>query len=139
MVEVECDNLQCNGSYAIQKTIVEKKARYLFVNVMLFKLTQIVNNGVVTLMRAEKMDKSIRIENTVSIDDKQYSLVAVTCHIGEGSVNSGHYITYIKSGNNFIRYKDTERETLQFVEYCSASGAIEQPYILLYKQIENNR
>ena len=92
-----------------------------------------------------KIYPSIRLENSIVVDNKIYKLVGFVCHISytlSGGLENGHYITQIaQSDNVFVRYDDGEvaEEVRTLPTYWSDENDLEQPYIILYKRSEEHQ
>ena len=63
------------------------------------------------------------------VNNKNYHLVSFINHLGE-TVNSGHYIAYIKEGSKWIRYDDSN---VSEVTDAQAEAAAKQAYVFFYQ------
>ena len=93
--------------------------KYIFVVLRIFKWD--------SLNKSQKIQHSIKDIDNITLDNKKYELIAHANHIGD-SVDSGHYIAYIKGNDNvWYLYDDANRSQL------TGSKDRGTPYILLYQ------
>lgn len=78
--------------------------------------------------------KNIKInninKNIVNQDNEEYELLGIICHSGCNSLNSGHYVAYVKRGNKVWHCNDDKINESSFDKYIEGGT----PYILLYKK-----
>ena len=79
-------------------------------------------------------------KNIFNNNGEEYELFSMICHMGSG-VSSGHYVTYVKKGNN-IWYCSDSTINIQEGGFSKIDQSRHTPYVLLYKkvthQITNN-
>ena len=133
-----CCNEKCT---AIKITKLFKCNKYLIVHLVRF--THVINNSIITLVKNSSRvmyeENLINIDNFRSeisnFDDKiEYELIAINCHMG--SIESGHYFSYIKNKNFWYQMND---DTITHVNNVQKMLLQTQrtAYILVYK-LKNN-
>ena len=80
-----------------------------------------------------KLDQTINIqylENNIG-KSKDYELVGTIIHAGS-SINFGHYYSYIKYGDQWYEFNDSQRSTINSSDVKSSGNAV--PYLVLYQE-----
>ncbi|XP_044269964.1 ubiquitin carboxyl-terminal hydrolase 35 [Tribolium madens] len=79
-----------------------------------------------------KLLQSIKLDNHVQLETGQYELYAAVVHCGS-SVDSGHYYTFAKDGDEWFKFNDCSVMRTMAEELCSLKPP-ETPYILFYSR-----
>ncbi|RZB38695.1 ubiquitin carboxyl-terminal hydrolase 35 [Asbolus verrucosus] len=79
-----------------------------------------------------KLLQSVKLDNHVHLEAGQYELYAAVVHCGS-SVDSGHYYTFAKDGEEWFKFNDCSVMRTMSEELCSLKPP-ETPYILFYSR-----
>lgn len=79
-----------------------------------------------------KLLQSVKLDNHVQLETGQYELYAAVVHCGS-SVDSGHYYTFAKDGDEWFKFNDCSVMRTMSEELCSLKPP-ETPYILFYSR-----
>ena len=74
------------------------------------------------------MNKNISLKTESSKSDINYDFKSAVCHYGE-SVNNGHYVAMVKTGNQYICCNDS------LVESASSDQLLDTAYVLVYDKV----
>jgi hypothetical protein len=129
-LEEKEQKLDKNTKYLTDK----KEKNYFFNNYCLIQLN--IFSYSLKPFKPYKMDPKIKniSENIKNTNGDEYELMGVVVHEGT-SVNSGHYMAYVKRNNIVYKCNDS---TITSGKQFNNIPRDETPYILLYKKVSNN-
>ena len=109
---------------------------YVLLNYLIFDIkrdadgkAKLDSNGKVQFYKKNIKINNIN-KNIVNQDNEEYELLGIICHSGGKSINFGHYVAYVKRGNQVWYCSDKEINKSSFNKYTGGGT----PYILLYKK-----
>lgn len=102
----------------VRKVYVEQAPNFLIVHIARFTPSK------------EKDSRKIEIDKSLTLKDKSYEICAVLCH--SGSLNNGHYVSYVKTSSGWICCDDSSIYKKNPSLDCS------NVYIAFYSQIDVN-
>ncbi|MAA79200.1 MAG: hypothetical protein CL916_08055 [Deltaproteobacteria bacterium] len=135
-VIANCDNPSCNQTQMLQEMNFDRKAKFLFINIQIYRESYVTANEHISI-RFETLKSRIRIKKLINVHGTEFELVAVVCHRGDGGIHSGHYVSYMMENETLVRYDDTQRTVMDKDEWVSSEQR-ELPYIVLLKRKDNN-
>jgi ubiquitin C-terminal hydrolase len=109
---------ELNSSSQIEKIDIICPSNYLLIQLKCYN------------KQKEKINYNINdsgLSDEITIYDNEYELIGITSH--SGNLNLGHYVSYIKYGNDWMEYNDSSVNSVT----KSISYTKKLPYILLYK------
>lgn len=121
--DYKCDYCEIkNKVYSSQA--ITRLSDYLYIHLKLF------NN------ERKKMKSNFVIWNSFNTNGKTYILTFVICHIGSGSIDSGHYVGYghlDDQNRHWVFYDDASPNQIVTGDQMVANFNHQTPYLLLYR------
>ncbi|KAI9299071.1 cysteine proteinase [Neoconidiobolus thromboides FSU 785] len=133
----------CNGLQEAEKRMkIKKVPNVLALHLKRFKYQEKIQKYAKLSYRVV-FPMDLRLFNTTNDSedtDRLYSLFAIVVHIGSG-LNHGHYISVVKSGNNWILFDDDTVERIDeedISKFFGDSPGVGSGYVLFYEASDLN-